>query len=71
VEGITWWDDLHKPLETFNDPAWSEKFHVWRMDWDSENIRIYGDDNLLKHTELENTVNREGKSPFRHPTTCS
>src|SRR5205807_8234839 len=67
VEGITWWDDLHKPIETFNDPTWSEKFHVWRMDWDENDIRIYIDDILLKHTELKNTVNKEGKSPFRQP----
>src|SRR5262245_23978599 len=27
------WDDLRKPITEFNDPDWSRKFHVWRMDW--------------------------------------
>lgn len=63
------WDDLKKPLTEFNDPEWSKKFHVWRMDWDENSIKIYVDDLLLKSTDLNNTFNEdaEGKNPFRYP----
>jgi beta-glucanase (GH16 family) len=66
-EGQAWWDDLRKPIETFGDPDWSGKFHVWRMDWDERDLRLYVDDVLLKHTELKNTENRDGRSAFRQP----
>ncbi|MHC4170838.1 MAG: glycoside hydrolase family 16 protein, partial [Planctomycetota bacterium] len=29
------WDDVRKPITEFDDPDWSAKFHVWRMDWDA------------------------------------
>ena len=52
------------------DPNWADKFHVWRMDWDEDFIRIYLDDQLLNETRLENTYNApvEDKiNPFRQP----
>jgi beta-glucanase (GH16 family) len=67
ASGMVWWDDLHKPIETFNDPDWSEKFHVWRMDWDEDGITISVDDVPLKQTRLEDTEDRQGRSPFRQP----
>jgi beta-glucanase (GH16 family) len=35
------WDDVRKPISDFNDPGWSGKFHLWRMDWDANNIKLY------------------------------
>lgn len=63
------WDDVKKPLTDFNDPAWSSKFHVWRMDWDEKSIRLYVDDLLLNSTDLSQTVNQDaaGKNPFHQP----
>ncbi len=63
------WDDLKKPITEFNDPDWSGKFHVWRMDWDEKVIRLYVDDVLLNSTDLKDTFNRypEGKNPFHQP----
>ena len=63
------WDDLKKPITEFNDPDWSHKFHLWRMDWDENAIRLYVDDVLLNTTELKDTFNRdaEGKNPFQQP----
>lgn len=40
-------DSIRKPLGSFGDPEWSKKFHVWRMDWDENTIRLYVDDLLL------------------------
>lgn len=64
------WDDLKKPITDFGDPAkWSSKFHVWRMDWDKENIRLYVDDVLLNAIELSKTINRtpDQANPFHEP----
>ncbi|MBW3629785.1 MAG: glycoside hydrolase family 16 protein [Gemmatimonadetes bacterium] len=64
--GVAKWDALEKPLTDFVDPGWSEKFHVWRMDWDPEKIRLFVDDVLLNTTHLSETINgdAEGKNPF-------
>ncbi len=61
------WDDLRKPITDFNDPDWSKKFHVWRMDWDADSIKLYIDDKLLNAVDLNGTFNQdsEGKNPFR------
>jgi len=63
------WDDLKKPITEFGDPEWSSKFHVWRMDWDKESIKLYVDDQLLNTIELSKTINksRDGANPFREP----
>jgi len=63
------WDDLKKPLSDFlrNDPRWTEKFHVWRMDWDSAYLRIYLDNLLLNEVSLNETINPDGFNPFRQP----
>ena len=63
------WDDFKKPIEEFGDPAWSSKFHVWRMDWDSDEIRLYVDDLLLNTIDLQKTFNQdtEKANPFREP----
>jgi len=64
------WDDLKKPISTFGNPAqWSSKFHIWRMDWDKNNIRLYVDDELLNTIELGETINRtpDQANPFHEP----
>jgi beta-glucanase (GH16 family) len=61
------WDDSRKPITEFNDPNWSEKFHIWRMDWDADSIKLYVDDLLLNQVDLKETIskNGDGKNPFR------
>lgn len=63
------WDDLKKPLSDFSsqDPAWVKKFHIWRMDWNSESIKIYLDDQLLNEVSLKETINPDGFNPFMQP----
>lgn len=63
------WDDFKKPIEEFGDPAWSSKFHVWRMDWDSDEIQLFVDDLLLNTINLKETFNQGGDkaNPFREP----
>jgi len=63
------WDDIRIPITDFNDPHWPTKFHIWRMDWDVDSIKLYVDDILLNTIDLKKTFNkdREGKNPFRQP----
>ena len=53
------WDMVKIPLSHFTekDPEWKDKFHVWRMDWDEKEIKLYVDDELLNEVPLSDTVN--------------
>ena len=63
------WHTERIPYKHFcdKDPKWSKKFHVWRMDWSAESIRLYLDDELLNTTLLSETVNPDGSNPFLKP----
>jgi beta-glucanase (GH16 family) len=61
------WDSITKTIASFNDPQWSSKFHVWRMDWDDTKIDLYVDDMLMNTTNLADMLNPNGQSPFRQP----
>ena len=49
------------------DPNWANKFHIWRMDWTPESIKLYLDDELLNTTLLKETINPDGNNPFTKP----
>lgn len=66
------WNSAKIPFTHFTDrdPAWADKFHIWRMDWDEEAIRLYLDDELLNVITQEEAVNGSlgaGLAPFRKP----
>ena len=63
------WHSETKPVASFADPEWARKFHVWRMDWDAQAIRLYVDDLLLNETMLTETVNQDGSNfnPMMQP----
>ncbi|HTU99568.1 MAG TPA: glycoside hydrolase family 16 protein [Luteitalea sp.] len=61
------WDTTLTPLKELGDASWAQAFHVWRMDWDKEAIRLYVDDRLLNETRLADTVNPDGSNPFLKP----
>ncbi|GHT58748.1 hypothetical protein AGMMS50239_03910 [Bacteroidia bacterium] len=66
------WDTQTVPFSKFTDkdPNWADKFHVWRMDWDEEAIRLYLDDELLNETLLKDTQNGSlgnYTNPFKQP----
>jgi beta-glucanase (GH16 family) len=58
--GKSAWDDSRKPIAELGDASWSRRFHVWRMDWDENEIRLYVDGTLLNSTDLHETVNADG-----------
>lgn len=62
-------------MSTF-DADFADKFHIWRMEWTDEAIRIYLDDRLLNETKLDRTVNAnpgqswynvDNYNPYRDP----
>lgn len=65
------WDTYKLSLDSLlmEDNEWSAKFHLWRMEWDKESIRLYLDDRLMNTADLGITFNRdeEGKNPFHQP----
>lgn len=63
------WDSSKTPMTSFTarDENWSGKYHVWRMDWTSEYIKLYLDDELLNTIELSKTQNADGINPFKIP----
>jgi beta-glucanase (GH16 family) len=62
------WDELRRPITQFPE-SWSKAFHIWRMDWDHDYIRLYVDNELLNEVDLANTINddRQRNNPFREP----
>ena len=66
------WNTRTVPFSRFlnKDPQWADKFHLWRMDWDEQFIRLYLDNELLNETTLDSTFNAapgQHKNPFRQP----
>jgi beta-glucanase (GH16 family) len=66
------WNSKFTPYDHFlqKDKYWSDKFHVWRMDWDETAIRLYLDDELLNEVFLKDTRNGSignYKNPFNTP----
>jgi beta-glucanase (GH16 family) len=69
------WHSSARPLSKLAAEAgfasvedWSSHFHVWRMDWDEDRIRLYVDDKLLNEVALTDTVNEgDHVNPFHSP----
>lgn len=65
------WDSTRTPMAKFNEPNWDQKFHIWRMDWDENSIKLYLDGQLLNQTDVNKAVNPTTKwgpkEPFRQP----
>jgi len=67
--GRSMWDSVKKPVADFNDAHWDQAFHVWRMDWNKQSIRLTVDNLLLNTVELTKTVNQtpDSANPFHEP----
>jgi len=63
------WDEAKIPFSDFlkRDPDWPAKFHVWRMEWTDQFIKIFLDDQLLNEVDLKETINPDGFNPFHQP----
>lgn len=65
------WDSAVIPFTHFTDkdPAWADKFHIWRMDWTQQYIRLYLDDELLNEIDLSQTFNQGYAGNTENPFT--
>ncbi len=63
------WDDQKIPFQEFleKNPEWSLKYHIWKMDWNEDRIKIYLDEELLNEIDLTETLNADGFNPFHQP----
>lgn len=63
------WYSESKAIDSFNDPDWSRKFHVWRMDWNETAISLYVDNLLMNQVELKDLINQDSShiNPFKQP----
>lgn len=63
------WDEAKIPFSDFlkKDPDWPSKFHVWRMEWTDQFIKLFLDDQLLNEVDLTETHNPDGFNPFHQP----
>jgi len=62
------WDSSQRTLESFGD-NWARDFHLWQMDWNEAQIKLYVDDQLLNTISVSVAANgdREQSHPFREP----
>lgn len=63
------WDSRKIPMSYFlkKDARWPEKFHVWKMVWDKDYIRLYLDEELMNEVDLSDAEYPDGFNPFRQP----
>ena len=54
------WDDTRTPVASLGGAEWASRFHVWRMDWDENEVRLYVDDRLLNTTDVRAAANGGG-----------
>lgn len=66
------WSTVRTPFSHFTDmdSSWSEKFHVWALDWTKDSIIISLDGEVLNQLDMSSIRNGrigEGKNPFDYP----
>ena len=64
TEWVAKWDSTAKAISSLG-ANWSSNFHIWRMDWDDQNINLYLDDVLMNGVPLSTMLNADGTSPFK------
>lgn len=67
-DGRVMWDAVRRPIGEFGDADWPNEFHVWRMDWTAERIRLSIDDKLVNEIDLSKVPEDErGPNSFHQP----
>ena len=68
-DGRDAWDTERIPFTHFTerDADWASSFHVWRMDWTPEAIRLYLDDELLNEIPTSKAAHGGGRNHDINP----
>jgi beta-glucanase (GH16 family) len=63
------WHNGVKSVQSLGGTKWANEFHVWRMDWDENEIALYLDDVVLNRVSLSKLVNKDDSefNPFKQP----
>lgn len=63
------WDDSRTPVAEWGGADWASRYHIWRMDWDENEVRLLVDDTLLHSTDVRAAANGGGgaRNPMRQP----
>jgi len=63
------WDGAQVPFSDFlkTDPDWPNKYHIWKMEWTVDYIKLHLDGELLNEVDLSKTTNPDGFNPFQQP----
>lgn len=63
------WDSSAKPLSYFGGAAWAARFHIWRLNWDAQSLKLFLDDRLLNTIDVSQTIKGSNQeiSPFHQP----
>ena len=53
------WNSVKTKFSAFTakDPDWAKKYHIWRMDWNEDELNLYIDDVLYNTTKQSQTQN--------------
>lgn len=67
--GKAQWYSNTFPTDSLGGADWAARFHIWRMDWTTDFIALFCDDQLLNKVALDSLVNKDGSgyNPFRQP----
>jgi beta-glucanase (GH16 family) len=62
------WKSEAKNMSEFGGSDWANQYHIWKMEWDENSMKIFVDDLLMNEINLNNTLNKsDGLNPFRQP----
>jgi beta-glucanase (GH16 family) len=67
--GTTEWKSKVALLNSFKNDSWANEFHIWRMDWDENSIKLYVDDLLMNEIAVNKTINTNNQAiiAFQQP----
>lgn len=68
-DGKIRWIDPKYNVDSMGGQTWASLYHIWKLEWDEECIKIYVDDFLLNEVSLNqfNSKTGSGFNPFRQP----
>jgi beta-glucanase (GH16 family) len=67
LDGKTEWSAVKKPVVQLGGEAWSNKFHLWTMEWDEQKIDLLLDGKLMNRLDLASADKADRGNPFHRP----